>query len=144
MFYSLGSSPNIYRRQVNIDMYIALFQTKRFRENSRSILRKRKTCKVSVSDSYADFKYPLQYGISFIPEQTVKFANISISSSLIRRPRKFRMKTCWRKYPKNTLKERDDVKCKNIQCQYSPFEVDGWEVVWVVEFISAIVGAFID
>ena len=53
-------------------------------------------------------------------------------------------KQCWTKHPKKALAEGEDVVCMNTRWQCTPFEADGWEVVWIVEFISAIVGAFID
>ena len=51
---------------------------------------------------------------------------------------------CWTKHRKNTIAESDDVECMTIQCRCTHVDVDGWELVWIVEFISGIVGAFID
>ena len=50
---------------------------------------------------------------------------------------------CKTKHPMKTLADCDDVECKNIRCQCTTFEINGWKLVWIVEFISAVVGCFI-
>ena len=46
--------------------------------------------------------------------------------------------------PKSTLTEKQDVSRMNNRCQCPLFEIDGKELVSIVEFISVIVGRYID
>ena len=47
------------------------------------------------------------------------------------------------KHQSRALVEQDNVICMNNRYQCPLIEIDGWEVVWIVEFVSAIVGRFI-
>ena len=55
-----------------------------------------------------------------------------------------RLKLCWTKQPKKALAKVDNIVCMNTRWQCTPLEADGWEMVSIVEFISAIIDALID
>ena len=52
--------------------------------------------------------------------------------------------TLLNEHPKKTLADGGDVECRNIRWQRTTLQINGWEVVWIVKFISASVGDFID